>query len=48
LGTFAELAVFWEKSSPNDADGASKNEQNVDQGGQAPMQKDQEISGGSE
>lgn len=48
LGTFAELAVFWEKSAPSDAGETKKvaNDQNL--ANQSAPQKDQEGNGNPE
>ncbi len=48
LGTFAELAVFWEKSTPSDAGETKKVADNQSQGNQSAPQKDQEGNGNPE
>ena len=48
LGTFAELAVFWEKSTPNDAGETKKGAETQNQANQSAPQKDQEGTGSPE
>jgi uncharacterized protein len=48
LGTFAELAVFWEKSTPNDAGETKKGVQTQNQSSPPAPQKDQEGNGSPE
>ena len=48
LGTFAELAVFWEKSAPSDTSDSKKGVDSQNQAGQSTPQKDQEGNGNPE
>lgn len=48
LGTFAELAVFWEKSTPNDAGETKKGAETQNQSSPPAPQKDQEGNGSPE
>ena len=48
LGTFAELAVFWEKSTPNDAGETKKGAETQNQANQSAPQKNQEGTGSPE
>ncbi len=48
LGTFAELAVFWEKSAPSDASETKKGAETQNQASQSAPQKDQEGNGSPE
>jgi uncharacterized protein len=48
LGTFAELAVFWEKSAPSDTSDSKKGGDAQNQAGQSAPQKDQEGNGNPE
>ena len=48
LGTFAELAVFWEKSTPNDAGETKKGAETQNQSSPLAPQKDQEGNGSPE
>ena len=48
LGTFAELAVFWEKSAPSDASEPKKGAETQNQASQSAPQKDQEGNGSPE
>jgi uncharacterized protein len=48
LGTFAELAVFWEKSTPSDAGETKKGAETQNQANSPAPQKDQEGNGSPE
>ena len=48
LGTFAELAVFWEKSTPSDAGETKKGAETQNQASPPAPQKDQEGNGSPE
>jgi len=48
LGTFAELAVFWEKSTPSDAGETKKGAETQNQASHSEPQKDQEGNGSPE